>query len=221
MADFANTGERQGEAGSVMLVEDDSAVRDSLCLLLQLHGYRTHAFESAEDFLAAPIPQRPACALIDIRLPRMSGLALQARIGRSDSSLPVLLMTAQGDAAITRAALLQGAIDVLDKPIDEVELLGAVAAAMLRAGEQAQVQREREALVARLGTLTRHERALFEQLTDGRPTREIAREFALTMESFEAQQARLMDKLQARRVSDLIRMRFRLGELVSGRPAAP
>ncbi|HYA66429.1 MAG TPA: response regulator, partial [Burkholderiaceae bacterium] len=91
--------------GFVFLVEDDPAVRRSLSLLLDLHGFRCTEFQSAEDFLAASAWQRPACAVVDIRLPGMSGLALQARMMRKDRGFPVLLMTAQGDAAIARTAM--------------------------------------------------------------------------------------------------------------------
>ena len=203
--------------GIVLLVEDDAAVRHSLSLLLELHGFRCAEFESAEQFLAAPAEQRPACALVDIRLPGMSGLALQARMMRQDRAFPVLLMTAQGDAAIARTALLQGASDFLEKPIDEKELLEAVSAALRRDSEQVARNREIDALLARIGTLTRREWELFERITNGCSYRAIAEEFGLTVEALEVQRVRLMEKLQARRLADLFRLRFRVGEHAAGR----
>ena len=207
-------------AGSVLLVEDDAAVRGSLSLLLRLHGLRTEEFGSAEEFLVATVNERPACALVDIRLPGMSGLTLQARIFRENRGLPVLLMTALADAEIARTALLQGAIDFLEKPIDEAELLEAVEVALRFDRDQMARNRERDALLARVGSLTRRERDLFERITDGRQSREIAEEFGLSLAALEAQRLRMMEKLQVRRVADLFRLRFRIGKYVSGQRAA-
>ena len=215
-----NRSERAVEGtGTVFVVEDDAAVRRSLSLLLELHGYRSVEFGSAEDFLAAGAWQRPACALVDIRLPGMSGLALQARMRGQDQSMPVLLMTAHGDASVARTALLQGASDFLEKPIDEKELLDAVLTALQCDGEQVARSREHDALLARVGRLTRHEWELFERITNGCSYRAIAEEFGLTLEAFEAQRARVMEKLEARRLADLFRLRFRVGEHVLGRHA--
>lgn len=204
-------------AGTVFLIEDDAPVRRSLSLLLELHGFRCAQFESAEDFLSVAAWQRPACALVDIRLPGMSGLALQARMFRQERGFPVLLMTAQGDVAIARTALLQGASDFLEKPIDEKELLEAVSAALRIDSDQIARHREHDALVARIRTLTRHEWELFERITDGSSYRAIAEDFGVTLEVFEEQRLRMMEKLGARRLADLFRLRFRVGEHVHGR----
>ena len=126
-------------------------------------------------------------------------------------------MTAQGDETLARAALLQGAVDFLEKPIDEDALLTAVAAGLRSDTEHIARYRERDAVAARLATLTRHEVALFERITNGRQTREIAEEFGLTVEAFEQQRARLMQKLEVARTTDLFRLRFRLGEVLSER----
>ncbi len=207
----------QGAAGTIFLIEDDAPVRRSLSLLLELHGFCCAQFESAEDFLAAEAWQRPACALVDIRLPGMSGLALQARMVRQEHGFPVLLMTAQGDAAIARTALLQGASDFLEKPIDEKELLEAVSAALRIDTDQIARHREHDALLARLGALTRNEWELFERITDGGAYRAIAEDLGLTLEVFEERRHRMMEKLGARRLADLFRLRFRVGEHVRGR----
>jgi FixJ family two-component response regulator len=210
----------QNPLGHVLLVEDDAAVRASLALLLQLHGYGTAEFASAEEFLTAPAPRRPACALVDVGLPGMSGIALQARMIRDRHAPPVLLMTAHGDEALARTALLQGAVDFLDKPIDETALLAAVSAGLSSDRERRIRNRERDAVTARIGTLTRHEAVLFERITDGRQAREIAEEFGVTVDVLEGQRTRLMEKLAVTRVTDLFRLRFRLGEVLSDRAGA-
>lgn len=204
--------------GLVLVVEDDVAVRMSIALLLKLHGYATEEYGSAEQFLqSSPLPQRPACVLADIRLPGMSGTALQARMVGNRHAPPVLLMTAQGSEELARAALLRGAVDFLEKPIDETALLSAVAAGLRSDAERMARESERDALAMRLGTLSRQERLLFEQITDGRQTREIAEQWGLAVEVVEQQRAGLMEKLQAPRMADLFRLRFQIGERLSGR----
>jgi len=207
--------------GLVLLVEDDAAVRASIALLLQLHGYATAEYDSAEQFLAAsPTSQRPACVLADIRLPGMSGIALQARMVRNRHAPPVLLMTAQGSERLARAALLQGAVDFLEKPIDEAALLSAVAAGLRSDIEGSSRERARDAVAARIGTLTRQEALLFEHITDGRQAREIAEELGLTVEVVEQQRMRMMEKLRVERITDLFRLRFQFGEALSD-PSGP
>ena len=219
MSDLA--GREAPKAGLVFVVEDDVPVRESLTLLLRVHGYRAECFGSAEEFLALDELARPSCALVDIRLPGMSGLALQARIRQGRRGPPVLLMTAQGDAEIARTALLQGAADFLEKPIEEDQLLEAVGAALRSDEEQLGRNREHEALLARMAALTRHERELFERITNGRQSREIAVELGIPLSALEAQQGRLMEKLQARRLADLFRLRFRIGEQLTATHRSP
>lgn len=197
---------------TVYLVEDDAAVRDSLALLLQLRGYATAAFESAEAFLAAGRPGRPACALVDVRLPAMSGLELQKKLLEEGSDLPVVVMTAHGDVATARSALRGGAVDFLEKPIDEADLLAAVSAALESDQLRVQHAREREVMLARLQRLTERELEVFERVTNGMHNREIAEEFGISQRTVEVHRARLMEKLQARRVADLFRLRFELDD---------
>jgi len=203
----------QAAIGHVYLIEDEAAVRRSLALLLQLHGYTTSEYASAEDFLhGPPAPGAPACALVDIRLPGMSGLALQARMVREERAPPVLLMTAQADATVARTALLQGASDFLEKPIDPAELFPAVEAALRADAAQRLARAADEQLLARFASLTRRERALFDGITSGRQVREMAEQFGLANAELEAHRARLMEKLQARRLADLFRLRFRMDD---------
>jgi len=194
--------------GHVYLVEDEDSVRRSLALLLQLHGYAAVAFASAEEFLAHGMRARPACVLVDIRLPGISGLELQARMAKERGAPPVLLMTAQGDAAIARTALLQGASDFLEKPIDEAELVRALDSALDADAERGMAERERERLLDRLAALTRAEHELFESITSGRQMREIAFQLGLPVAEVESRRLRLMEKLEATRLADLVRMRF-------------
>jgi len=204
----------------VYLIEDDSAVRESLALLLQLRGYSAIGFDTAEAFLAAGEPQRPACALIDVRLPGMSGLELQNKLKAQGIDLPVVVMTAHGDVGTARRALKEGAVDFLEKPIDEADLMAAVSIALQ--GDQARVEREREheAMQARVQRLTDRETEVFQRVTNGMHNREIAEEFGISQRTVEVHRARLMEKLQARRVADLFRLRFALDERQRAAPVA-
>ena len=197
---------------TVYLVEDDAAVRDSLALLLQLRGYSTAAFDSAEAFVAADRSARPACALVDVRLPGMSGLDLQKQLLGHGSELPLVVMTAHGDVATARAALRAGAVDFLEKPIDEAELLAAVTAALQSDELRMQQARDRDSMEARLQRLTDRELEVFERVTNGMHNREIAEEFGISQRTVEVHRARLMEKLQARRVADLFKLRFELDD---------
>jgi RNA polymerase sigma factor (sigma-70 family) len=208
------TIDQTGVTGSwIYLVEDDAAVRGSLALLLQLRGFNTSGFGSAEEFLASTSePERPACALLDVRLPGISGLELQQRMRREGKGMPVVVMTAHGDVATARAALRQGAVDFLEKPVDESELLEAVTLALRSDLEQVELAREREEMLARIQKLTDREFEVFERVTSGRHNREIAEEFGISQRTVEVHRSRLMEKLQARRVADLFRLRFELDE---------
>jgi len=198
-------------AGSwVYIVEDDAPVRDSLSLLLQLRGFSTATFESAEEFLQSDSFERPACVLADVRLPGLSGLELQRKLTDHHSALPFVVMTAHGDVATARTALRDGAVDFLEKPIEEQDLIEAITAALRSDHEQVERARNRETVLSRMQRLTERELEVFERVTNGYHNREIAEEFGISQRTVEVHRARLMEKLQARRVADLFRLRFEL-----------
>ncbi|MFN9807799.1 MAG: response regulator transcription factor [Betaproteobacteria bacterium] len=194
----------------VFVVEDDEAVRDSIAMLLRLHGFEVVGFGSAEAFLQAGPHLRPAVALVDVRLPGLSGLELQRRLKATGADLPVVVITAFGDVAMARRALRDGAVDFLEKPVDESELVAAVAVAWRADRRRQDELREYEAMVARLQRLTDRETEVFERVTNGMHNREIAEEFGISQRTVEVHRARLMEKLQADRVADLFRLRFAL-----------
>jgi RNA polymerase sigma factor (sigma-70 family) len=204
-------------AGSwVYVVEDDPSVRDSLSLLLQLRGFSTATFDTAEAFLEGDALERPACVLADVRLPGMSGLDLQRKLAGRQAALPFVVMTAHGDVATARAALRDGAVDFLEKPIDEQDLIEAITVALRSDHAQVEKARNRETMLGRMQRLTERELEVFERVTSGLHNREIAEEFGISQRTVEVHRARVMEKLQARRVADLFRLRFEL----DGAPAA-
>jgi len=191
---------------TVYIVDDDAAVRDSLALLLGLHGYQTQAFASAEDFLSAWRPERDGCLLLDLKMPGMDGLALQARLNALGSHLPLVVITAHGDVAAARAALKAGALDFLEKPIDDVLLLELVAEVMARARQATVSASQATDLDERIARLTPREREVMELAADGLNNREIAARLTISPRTVEVYKARMMEKMQVRRLSELIRL---------------
>jgi len=194
------------ESFTVHIVDDDTGVRDSLALLLSLRGYRTAVFASAEDFLAALQPGAAGCVLADLRMPGMGGIELQGALRVRGCAMPVVIITGHGDVAAARAAFLADAVDFLEKPFDEAGPVAAVEQCVrreqARRGLEAEAGRRTEAL----GALTGREREIALLLAEGLHNREVAARLAISPRTVEVHKARIMEKLGARNLADLIRM---------------
>jgi RNA polymerase sigma factor (sigma-70 family) len=197
-------------AGTVFIVDDDSAVCDSLSLLLGLRGYKTRSFARGEDFLAAIDSASRGCVLLDLRMPNVDGIAVQAALAARGIRLPVIILTAHGDVASARTALKGGAFDFLEKPIDDTLLMATIDAALGR-DASARIEGERsDALKRRVARLTPRERQVLGAVIDGRHNREIAADLGISPRTVEVYKARLMDKLQIDRLPELIRLALEL-----------
>jgi RNA polymerase sigma factor (sigma-70 family) len=197
-------------AGTVFIVDDDAAVRDSLSLLLGMRGYKTRSFARGEDFLAAIDPASRGCVLLDLRMPNVDGIAVQAALAARGIRLPVIILTAHGDVASARTTLKGGAFDFLEKPIDDTLLMATIDAALGRAAS-ARIEGERsDALRRRVARLTPRERQVLGAVIDGRHNREIAADLGISPRTVEVYKARLMDKLQIDRLPELIRLALEL-----------
>ena len=195
----------------VYIVDDDNAVRDSLSLLLGLRGYATKAFSTGDEFLAAVDAATPGCVLLDLRMPGTEGLGVQSALAARGIRMPVIVLTAHGDAASARAALKAGAFEFLEKPVDDA-LLGKTIEAALAQDAQARATAERrEMLTRQLERLTPREREVLERVVRGRHNREIALEFGISPRTVEVHKARVMDKFQVERMPELIRIALELG----------
>lgn len=190
---------------TVFIVDDDEAVRDSLALLLGLHGFTTQVFDSAEHFLSAHQPEWAGCLVLDIRMQGMDGLELQRTLNARNAGLPIIVITAHGDVAMAREALKAGAVDFLEKPVDDQLLIANVSAALDRNARErsaAAHSAEREQKMARL---TAREREVMRLVAAGKHAREIAAELNISPRTVEVYKARLMEKLQVRNTPELIR----------------
>ena len=191
---------------TVLIVDDDAAVRDSLTLLLRLRGFQTQAFPSAEAFLQHLDPRWRGCVLLDLRMSGMSGLELQAALAEHGVALPIIILTAHGDVAATRQAFKGGAFDFVEKPFDPDHLLAIIDKAVASdAAAHVQVAQS-EALRQRAARLTPRERQVFDLVVAGRHNREIAVELRISARTVEVYKARVMQKLQVERLPDLIRL---------------
>jgi two-component system, LuxR family, response regulator FixJ len=204
---------------TVHVVDDDPAVRDSLLVLLGSAGFVVRTHESAQAFLALA-PELRGCVLTDVRMPEIDGLELQQRLSECGAPLAVVVMTGQGDVPVAVRAMKAGAVDFLEKPFNDHELLDAVR----RALEQSQQLRDTEsaatAAAARLGALTPREREVFDLLVAGRPTKTIARELGASPRTIEVHRGRVFEKLQARSLPDLVRLML-AAEPRTGRRSPP
>lgn len=188
------------------IVDDDGAIRDSLTLWLGMRGIRCHAYETAERFLDAVQPDWRGCVLIDLQLKGIDGLQLQAKLAERRITMPVIFVTGHGDVSTARDALKAGALDFIEKPVDNERLVELVNAAIARDAEQAQRRSQAAEVAGRMQRLTQREREVMAQVVAGRHNREIAVDLGISPRTVEVYKARLMDKLDVRRVADLVKL---------------
>jgi RNA polymerase sigma factor (sigma-70 family) len=196
---------------TVYIVDDDHSVRDSLALLLNFRGFRTRQFASAEEFLESWKLDWRGCLLLDLRMTGMDGLNLQQILTDRGSRLPVVFLTGHGDIAQARTALKAGAVDFLEKPIDHEALFSSLNEALVK-DTQLQEEDQRQAdLGSRLNRLSERERQVMERVVAGRHNREIATELEISPRTVEVFKARMMEKMQARSVPELVKLVLEIG----------
>jgi two-component system response regulator FixJ len=191
---------------TVFVVDDDASIRDALSLLISLKGLRPAVFSSAEDFLAVYDPQWRGCLLTDLQMAGMSGLDLQTTLQQRGIVLPVVVLTAHGDVATTRAALKNGAVDFLEKPVDDDVLIDVLRNAIRIDSERHRARMKQVETMTRLGRLTPRERDVLNLLADGLQHREIAETLGISPRTVEVYKARMMEKLQCRTLAEVIRI---------------
>lgn len=188
------------------VVDDDAAIRDSLVLLLSLRGHRAAAFASAEDFLAAARSDWAGCAIVDIRMPGMDGLGLLRRLKADGVRLPVVIVTGHGDVASAREAFRNEAVDFLEKPFDAQLLVSTVESVFERERERLATSREEVRREKRLEALSAREREVLDQLLLGLHNRDVGAKLGISPRTVEVHKARILDKLGARNIVDLLRL---------------
>ncbi|CAN2534498.1 Transcriptional+regulatory+protein+FixJ [Methylocapsa aurea] len=199
----------------VHVIDDDAAVRDSLRLLLQTEDFDVRAHASARDFLSSVEPSEVGCVVTDVRMPGVTGLELLAEIKARRIDLPVIVITAHADVALAVQAMKAGAVDLLEKPFDGDALLGSVRQALDLRVEGAGVRSEASAARDRLASLTSREREVLVGVLEGRPNKIIAHELGISVRTVEVHRARLMVKMRAKSLSELVRISVLVPRAVS------
>jgi len=195
----------------VFVVDDDDAVRESLELSLKLAGYRVECFASALAFLASGAPSRPGCLVTDIRMPDMDGLELQGELKKRNSALPVIVITGHGDVPLAVRAMKAGAGDFLEKPFARDALLGAVQRALEHNANATDDASRNEQIRGLIALLTPKEREVFALVLAGKQSKGIAHELGASPRTVEIHRARMMKKLNAGSLQELVRMAIAAG----------
>ena len=200
----------------VYLLDDEPEMLKALTRLLRVQGFEVRAFTSARDFLAREAHQGPACLVLDVAMPEIDGLCLQERLRRSGDALPIIFLTGHGDIPMSVRAMKAGAEDFLTKPVNAADLLRAIRVALQRVSDQQAVSEDLTALRQRLAGLTPREREVLAQVVAGKRNKQIAAELGTGEQNIKVHRGRVMRKMGARSVADLVRLAGRLGL-----PAAP
>ena len=192
--------------GTVYVVDDDEAVRDSLQWLLEGKDYRGRCVDSAESFLSRYDPREVACLIIDIRMGGMTGLELQDRLIERHSPLPIVFITGHGDVPMAVNTMKKGALDFIQKPFKEEELLGLVDRMQDTAREAFAGHQQAASRDALLGKLTSREAQVLERIVAGRLNKQVADDLGISIKTVEAHRANIMEKLNANTVTDLLKI---------------
>ena len=198
--------------GTVFVVDDDEAVRDSIRWLLESSNYKVELFDSGESFMTHYQPDQVGVLLLDVRMNGMSGLEVQDHLIARKSDLPIIMLTAYGDVQMAVPALKKGAVDFIEKPFDHAALRQLVEKMLVEAVRR-RSQNERE-LIGRqkMAKLTPRERQVLERIVSGRLNKQIADDLGISIKTVEAHRASIMDKTASGTVADLMRVVMDSGE---------
>jgi FixJ family two-component response regulator len=193
-------------SGTVHIVDDDPAIRASISDLMDSIGVSTRDFASAEEFLSAWTIEMAGCLLLDVRLPGMNGMEMQARLLESGFDMPIIIMTAHGDMPMVRKALKAGAFEFLIKPFKDEELVEAVKEAFALDGAHRRADRFVHSIQSRSSTLNEREREVMALVTSGLTNKEIADKMHLSVVTIKLYRGQMMRKMQAETLADLVKM---------------
>jgi FixJ family two-component response regulator len=198
-------------AGKVFLVDDDPAVITSLTRLLAASDFEVLSFHSAEAFLLAHDDSLPGCAVLDVAMPELNGIDLQARLSARGCERPIVFLTGHGDIPTSVQAMKSGAVDFLTKPVAEERLLAAIRLALDKDREIRAVRVERAKMAARYQRLTPRESEIFRFVISGLLNKQIAGELGMAVKTVKVHRARVMSKMSVRSVAELVRAALILG----------
>jgi len=196
----------------IYVVDDDEPMRDSLVWLLESKGLRVEACASAETFLERLHDDMHGCLVLDVRMPGMSGLELFERLSARGVTLPVIFVTGHGDVPMAVSAVKKGAVDFIEKPFNDAEMLRLIEQCLETDRKQRASRRQHDAVRQRIASLTEREREVMDLVVAGRLNKQIANELGIAMKTVEVHRARVMDKLGAGSVAELVQLVMESGE---------
>jgi two-component system response regulator FixJ len=199
------------EQSNVYIVDDDDAVRDSLQILLDIAGYSVRGFASPRGFLDVAGSLDFGCVLVDLQMPGMDGLELKQQLNQRNINLPVIVVTGHGDIATAVEAMRAGAKDFIEKPFTEEAILAGVQMGLADRPKPSSEDQARRAILERLKILSPREREVMDGMVAGHPNKVIAYNLSLSPRTVEIHRARVMDKMQARSLSELVRLAITAG----------
>jgi len=198
----------------VYVIDDDESMRRSVKRLLKSHGFEAETFSSAGDFLSLERAAGPACLVLDLSLPGMSGIDLQKEMEKRKIDLPIVFITGYGDIPTSVEAMKGGAVDFLTKPFNTKALLEAIARAMARARGDEKRRLQRTAVEKRIGALTPRELEVMRLVIKGMLNKQIASQLGTSIKTIKVHRSRVMQKMEAESVADLVRLAAKAGIVV-------
>jgi RNA polymerase sigma factor (sigma-70 family) len=191
---------------TVYIVDDDQAIRHAMELLMRSVGLEYEIFHSGDEFLASHSNDRAGCLVLDIRMPGLGGLELQEKLNEMGSTLPIIFITGHGDVPMAVEAMQKGAVDFIQKPFRDQELLDQITEALKTDQERRSARDQKAEVAGRLDKLTKREREVMDLVVTGKPNKVIAYELGVSQRTVEIHRARVMEKMEARSLADLVRM---------------
>ncbi len=198
--------QKQEKQPTVFIVDDDPAIRFAMQALMDSVNVEHEIFASGDEFLENVDEHRAGCLVLDIRMPGLGGLELQEELLKRGSTLPIIFITGHGDVPMAVEAMQKGAVDFIQKPFRDQDLLDRIREALKTDQERREEQQKHTEVAERLARLTNREREVFDLVVTGKPNKVIAYELGVSQRTVEIHRARVMEKMQARSLADLVKM---------------
>jgi FixJ family two-component response regulator len=207
---MSSTQKIKEQPPTVIVIDDDVGIQESLASLCRSVGFRVQLFGSVAEFLGSGRPEGPTCLVLDVRLPGQSGLELQRELSAANTQMPIIFITGHGDIPMSVQAMKGGAIEFLTKPFRDQDLLEAIQQGLARDRVWLENEKKLAALRARLDTLTRREREIMARVVTGRLNKQIAADLGISEITVKVHRSQVMRKMDARSLADLARMADKL-----------